>query len=498
MGWTTQRPEVNELNVLKLKEEALLKQSALRDLVNVLKKKQEETMNAQERYDKLIKDVADMERANKVIEEYKEKCERLEGNIKNIAIEYDQYKENIKKQLEENSMRYKETLSNYDDKIRELENKLLEKDECILELSTENKELMSECALNITYNIPAMDYIIDITEIYKLREENKNIGIKYTEAEKIVQRIHMREQWFNKEISEATQRHNEELRVKEEKIKELLEEKKRLEQEVEKMIECEKNWHKKMEKTVLVIQQKGDEIESIERNRSDMRNRIEILISQFKELQAQAQQKDALINNLKKTIGELEVTIGKKNKEINKLKGETSTFDDKLKDYRVKLSAAQGKVHDLGFTALASLRKDIQERDNTISSLKKTLKEYNNDIKVKNYIIMQLKQNVRPIRPIKELNLQNKRELTPLIPKVKAEDISEIKNNYVWKLENDNKPVKYRNDSSNMKKVLKFRSESLINKTKNILEGINAQEKKKIENTGLNLNFKELNIFSKE
>ena len=157
--------------------------------------------------------------ANRLIEEYKEKCIRLEELLKSKT---DEYKSNLQKTKED----YENQINTLNNIIEEgkkelcnMQNELKEKNEEILRLTSINDELLKDCKLDITFEIFAEELATDITELERLQKENQEMKSKLNDYDETTKEIQSKINALEKEKSNLNKNHEDELKNKNDRIK---------------------------------------------------------------------------------------------------------------------------------------------------------------------------------------------------------------------------------------------------------------------------------------
>jgi len=474
-------------------EGALIKQKAVNDLVEILKERQEETKTAQERVHRLIKDIANLEYANKIIEKYKSKCEFLQESLEKSIEEYKKYKEEMKEAWDTEAQRYNEKLKQNDVMITKLDKKTNELKNEIQHLKRLNEALTDDNLLNVTYKLFVDDPYIDTQEIFSLREFKRNYSTIIRQIEKKVKEREFKIKELEIDKLDMERRHKDNIEEKDIIIKDLNMSVKLLE---EKIFQKTKgvNWKEKLDEAIILATERAKEIEELKENKETLQREVGLLTARIKKLEEQILLKEDTIKALNEEIAKQQNDLKLKTEEYGKLKADHNDLINEAKKNRLLLNAMQLKYHDLNFTVVGNLKKDIKEKNKVISTLKGVVKDKHTEIEIKDNDIVQLKKNLRlqkhkshidpyspnrlhskivkrsPIikeikdKPIKNTNTEIKEvsneshsaeekaeDPLPLIKDYK-EKCNNHKDNYYY----DVKTKNYRNNSINVRNVLNY------------------------------------------
>eukprot|EP00826_Nyctotherus_ovalis_P021280 TRINITY_DN1683_c0_g2_i3.p1 TRINITY_DN1683_c0_g2~~TRINITY_DN1683_c0_g2_i3.p1 ORF type:complete len:205 (-),score=58.10 TRINITY_DN1683_c0_g2_i3:46-660(-) len=139
-------------------EELSMKQKALKELLSALKEKQEEIRDTDSKLQTLIQDITNVEDARKVIEEYKEKCSRLEEIIRDKSEEYEANRNDIltqwtneRENLNARVDRCEKRIEAKQQEISEMQNEIDKTKEELIRMTRIKQGLEVDNILNVTY-----------------------------------------------------------------------------------------------------------------------------------------------------------------------------------------------------------------------------------------------------------------------------------------------------------------------------------------------------------
>jgi len=421
-----QRPEA-ERTQQSVNKELILKKEALSEIAKLLKEKEKETLATQERLQKLIKELDDLETANRLIEEYKEKYMRLEEAMKQKLNEFNQHELENKLRTKKTAEEYKKqvhikdtTIKELNDKLRNMEIKCKEIEEELIKVKELNEELLKDSGISVNFNLFADEPIADIEEIKRLKEENKKYKMEIDNFDETKKGIEDQVCDLQKEILSLEEKYAKELCVKCEAIKNI---ENIIRDTNEQMIQSkakEIDLQKQLTDSHTQIRSKAREIEVLEQKKKEMKAEIKTLIVKCQCLKSEITQKDFLIKQQHQNIELLQYEVAMKQAEILRINEERNNLAAQIKAKRVVLTNAQLKIKELNRNIVSSLQVNAEDRDRTIIILKELLKGHHNELNMKNKDIRELKKD---LAQVKSLNNNILVPTEPSLIKVKTKEV---------------------------------------------------------------------------
>eukprot|EP00826_Nyctotherus_ovalis_P010528 TRINITY_DN12769_c0_g6_i1.p1 TRINITY_DN12769_c0_g6~~TRINITY_DN12769_c0_g6_i1.p1 ORF type:complete len:538 (-),score=124.19 TRINITY_DN12769_c0_g6_i1:28-1641(-) len=446
----------------------------LKQVVDVLKEKEEEAKASQERLAKIIKDINDLEAANKLVEEYKEKYTRLEETLREQRDKYEKQVSEAKKLLEKTNSKHNAQVKSLNKIIEELRNSLAstqselkERDEVILKLNKNVEELVNNCEVKVSYSIVAGIPIEDLEEIHRVKEENKAIEKKFHESKELTKELESKVNELQNQLLEEQKEYTEDVETKEKAIVELQEEIKSANEEISQMQEKEKTLNRKLREIEDEMENRQKETENLERERKEMAEEIKILILHSKSLESDISQKELLLKQQQNDVEILQSELEERDTTIDKLSKQNNRLSAILNEKRVMLHNARTRIKDLSRNVIYTLQGNIKNKDKAITILKEMVRDHHEELKAKNKDIVRLRSDLarREDRMIKLRTVNDFRGDVELVcsgsPVARANKISVplYKERYLERIEDYYKAINAgncRNNSMNMRNALRF------------------------------------------
>eukprot|EP00826_Nyctotherus_ovalis_P020716 TRINITY_DN1653_c0_g1_i2.p1 TRINITY_DN1653_c0_g1~~TRINITY_DN1653_c0_g1_i2.p1 ORF type:complete len:358 (-),score=62.10 TRINITY_DN1653_c0_g1_i2:18-1091(-) len=319
------------------------------------------------------------------------------------------------------------------------------------------EEYKNVCPLKVSYTIIAEDLIVDIEEIYRLREAKREYDILITreKREHTAELSAMKTELFN-----VINKHKNEMAEKGAQISELVELNKVMEERIDQLLKgqnCEANTMNK-ERMREDVYDKNDET-YIKRNLEIMTVELEGLLARYRVAQAELRKRDLFIATQAKAVEALRKEDESKNAEILHLQQMSDKLASQYKELKKKLLEAHQKVRELNFGVISDMKLKLIEKDKTIHLLKKMVKGNSTEIKNRVYDVIRFNKDNEAIKD-SEKPIFNKELLSNYSISPKKIPLPDYQSKYFKKVENFYDVVKcknYRNNSVNVRKLLNYK-----------------------------------------
>lgn len=127
----------------------------------------------------------------------------------------------------------------------------------------------------------------------------------------------------------------------------------------------------------------------------EMREEIEILITQCKDLQGKLKSKEEQYVKQAGSIEQLEIVIQQKEAETQKREGYLARVLQQLDAKKNELRSAQLKIRQISKTIVADLNKKLEERENEMKLMKEMIKGHHMEIETKMKDITRLNKKIK-------------------------------------------------------------------------------------------------------
>jgi len=350
-------------------------------------------------------------------------------------------------------------------KIKELEGtiesmkmEIEKKEKKIEKLEKLKKGYENMCPLSIKYTICAEDHIIDVQEVYRLRETKRN----YDALVMKIKGDNMDHK--NKVLSN-------ELLQKNDEIKKLTESNKAMEEMISQLTKKQNAWKNQafkdkkgeqmQEREDIVLKEKelydSKDEACIKRNLEVMTIELECLLARYKVAQVELRKREQTISSQNRAMEVLRKEVETKNTEILSLQQKNNKLFNQYRELKEKLCEAHQKVHNLNFGVINNMKLNLTEKDKTIRLLKEMIRGHNGEFKGHDTIKLKKGLISNRIDVISDKELLSKHGMSP-----DKSFLPDYQGQYLKKLESFCKAIKsrnYRNNSVNVRKVLSYKRE---------------------------------------
>ena len=393
MQWeTTEFKDNTNENQENKNSEFEIKEKTLNELLTMLKEKQEEAKENKLRLQSLLRDIANMEEANNMIEDYKKKNYNLEDALNNIKDEYNKFKTTQTKLWEDERENLNLTIKKltkeneiYKFEINDLKIK-------VNELKKITDGMIFECGLTVKYDIYTEDPIIDIEELYKLREINRNHDMLMTQVEMKLKTKLKQITELENNVKNLKKLHKEELERKDGEILSLKEVLKTVDETINKIDERENVLKQKIAEEHKIVEEKEKQFKDLENINNKVIQEKEEALKQCQNLTEKITKNETEIAVLNKNCEELKNEIDIKTDELGKLKQYGEKLFATLSETKVKLDMSEMKFRDLKNTVVIDLKNKLQEKTQITSVLREMIKGERVDSKLRDYSAKKLRK----------------------------------------------------------------------------------------------------------
>ena len=396
-------------------EHAEIKDDILKEIVSLLKKRQEASTINQDILRKFIREFDNFEYHQRLLEEYKDKYIKQEDEVKKKYRAYEKEIEELKKywskekdNLLSNIKKLKSTIEVNANELQRTQEQLLKKDKENYELMKVKEELLKECKLDIAFNIIEDRQIITPQELNKLHEDKTKLMKDNESLKKENKELKMMKEKLKRNLREERESYEKERSNYEEVSKDqqrtlnkeqtfLLKNKERLEHELS--IKCDiinklehekeaisisfaqiKQAHTTLNEEVNTVKQ---EVKMIEGEKEEALAKIKTLSKKCIKLEKESKKNEKNIDEQQQTIKELQNTLDTKEFNISILSKKTSKLEILLKNREIKLANARSALKDLRTRVVPNLKDEIANQEKKLSTMEKIIEYKNPEMNVK-------------------------------------------------------------------------------------------------------------------